>query len=68
MHTQPGSQHSAQMGIVSQSFLQYYLHGELATPMVLTKGMPNGREICIFLIFPGRYIRFDVKNIAAFSR
>lgn len=37
--------------------------------MVLTKGMPNGREICIFLIFHGRYVMFDLKKkIAAFSR
>lgn len=30
--------------------------------MVLTKGMPNGREICIFLVFHGRYVMFDVKK------
>lgn len=50
------------MGTVSQSFLQYYLHCEFATLMVLTKGMPNSRELCIFLIFHGTYVMFDVKK------
>lgn len=36
--------------------------------MVLTKSMPNGREIRIFLIFRGRYVMFDVKKYSSFLK
>lgn len=56
------------MGTVSQSFLQYYLHRKFATPMVLTKGMPTAREICILLICHGSYVMFDVKKNSSFLK
>lgn len=36
--------------------------------MVLTKGMPNARAICILLIFHGSCVIFDVKKNSSFLK